>query len=68
MMKRTAMYEECPVCHGHKKVKQRVKYSYGYKEVETSCWACRGSGYVNYNEEEVITSTRIEEMYDSLGV
>jgi DnaJ-class molecular chaperone len=66
-MKRTAMYEPCPVCHGTKKLKQRTKILGGYRESETACWACRGSGYADYKEGIEVTASRIDEMYKSLG-
>ena len=68
IMKKKTMYDLCPVCHGAKKIKQIMKTFAGNKEIETNCWACRGSGYVDYQEPEEITQTRIEEMFDSLGV
>ena len=58
----------CPVCMGYKKLKYHTNYYYGSREVETTCWACRGSGTVDYESGELITETQIEYMYESLGV
>ena len=65
-MMKTKMYEDCPVCMGRKFATQRVKYKDGFKEVQTTCWACRGTGFVNYTQEEEITAKRIGQMYDAL--
>jgi len=62
------MYEPCPVCHGLKRIKQRTKISDGYRETHLICWACRGSGYVNYQEGEEVCDKTIERMFDALGV
>lgn len=62
-MRKKTMYEVCPVCYGAKKIRQIQRLMSGEIEVETSCWACRGSGYVDYNEEEVMSESRIREMY-----
>ena len=68
MMKRTKMYEDCPVCEGYKRVKQRIKYRDGFREVETECWACRGTGYVNYEKPVHVTESKIAKMYHALGI
>jgi len=60
------MYEPCPICYGTKKVKQRTKYSDGYRETTLKCWACRGSGYVNYSEGIEVTDLHIADMFNSL--
>ena len=65
------MYEVCPVCNGRKMLEYEVSHGYGKRWVKTKCWACRGSGYVDYKEESntnVVTESRIEEMYESVGV
>jgi len=64
---KTSMYDICPVCHGDKKIKYRVKYQEGFREMQTSCWACRGSGYIDYHEEEIVSESRIGQMFEALG-
>lgn len=60
------MYNICPVCEGSKKLKYYANYYYGKRLVETKCWACRGSGYVNYQKPVEITETDIKTMYNTL--
>lgn len=58
----------CPVCDGDKKIKYKTNHMYGHREVETKCWACRGTGLANYKQGIDITESRIEDMHESLTI
>ena len=60
----------CPVCEGTKTLTYKTNSYYGHKIATTKCWACRGTGYVDYKEDEQFNTTRIGKMFatvDTIG-
>ena len=44
---------DCPVCEGSKRLRYARQVGLIEEEVETECWACRGSGVVFYQEDNL---------------
>jgi len=47
----------CPICDGSKRLRYLTPCGLSKREVETECWACRGTGEVRFREQSVGETT-----------
>ena len=54
------MNHKCPVCEGQKRIFYKSNIGRKDRFVQTVCWACRGTGYVEYDQGMRMTDSALE--------